>query len=1288
MNYTPEQRRATLLAETEDVAREDQIFLMENSGVSAMGSTVVKRKADIAVKLQGKDISPTQLKVVDAFTTDVNNIAIDVVDANGKQRNITLKQGQDNRAGVKHSVLKHYETASNFYSAEDILLIPQIIEQGERKQDGKKVSYKLGLNGVTYSVTTELRRGSEEFTNFYTNRKPTRKSLLNTDEQHGTTSVSVSTDKGRDNIGDVQEDAKYSLRTNSQEVADIVAKAKADGTYMKAPNGEATNLTEEQWANVRTKAFKEWFGDWEKDPENASKVVDENGEPMVVKHGTPNEFYEFDIEKGSRNDAGWLGEGFYFYGNNDVYASQYARGGRVMEVFLNIREPYYATSSEFESLADANSFDTSKDFTNEVKEYGHDGVFYNEDLNEEWVAFNPNQIKSATENVGTYSSENDDVRYSLRSTTDVQSMEDVMGEMMERNPKGWESIKDKLRGTTVWNEVVNDEEFADARDDEDVIAGEVLSRLKVNIDDLTEQMVNNANGVFEKADAVAMADRMRRALKEFDSWVEEEGIKMEGTESLAETTEGEDVKYSLRGKEAKQKRETQNYAIDEATAFVTGKDIKEVRAIRKQKEQERKVLAQEIYDLVLKGEFNDVTLQKINDYIDDVTPKNPYGRRISQRLPQAVERSLHEGARANAVDALFSRISERAVSKNERFSEEGRRKIEERKKELLKEWAIASGNWHTDISDFVADGTLIDQGTDSKVYLSKDGNHVIKLSKGKPYGKRFRPDIDNIPLFNLIFPNSAYTILGYGEIDGDFVRILKQPVVDFTSTTPLSKEERIEYMSSLGFNPLNDDATAFSNGDIVVSDLQKSNIVKDASGNISVIDADMKLHTLDIGGEYYYPPVENDLPTTSQQYQQGDKGKEPTEEAKYSLRSSQTIESNKQYAKASEVLEALKDAGHKDFHIVRSITDWGVSTYIVGDSGTPYQDVKCRISDHSVGSTRRVLNEVMFNYDTPSSEIVAIADKAKSLNEARESAWDKEEERRKVLDEKWERIKHHFDGLGFYTNERTYQNFDKFASDVSRSNILQKELGNGAYAYEYTAPKNGYQKAKPSYEFIEAFNEESAEVATTKYSLRSDEGVNTPDRVIARGAYERMVASGRYQFTEAMQDSMMGLKLLYKAILGKKAQMEDIPDFENAYIAENLMSSQNASMQQEYYIQYMKPLISAVNKLGGNKKARRQAIIDYMMAKHGLERNEQMAHMEAKKMADDAVAELVNEARQSAREVANRAVEGVNFVDDVAKREAWKRVYDEAFEENKPSKDNSQAMWDKVYNEAFILTIK
>ena len=59
----------------------------------------------------------------------------------------------------------------------------------------------------------------------------------------------------------VENDIRFS--ENSEE-AEIVARAKADGTYMKAPNGKRSNLSPRQWVQVRTKAFKKWFGDWEK----------------------------------------------------------------------------------------------------------------------------------------------------------------------------------------------------------------------------------------------------------------------------------------------------------------------------------------------------------------------------------------------------------------------------------------------------------------------------------------------------------------------------------------------------------------------------------------------------------------------------------------------------------------------------------------------------------------------------------------------------------------------------------------------------------------------------------------------------------------------------------------------------------------------------------------------------------------------------------------------------------------------------------------------------------------
>lgn len=81
----------------------------------------------------------------------------------------------------------------------------------------------------------------------------------------------------------------------------------------------------------------------------------------------------------------------------------------------------------------------------------------------------------------------------------------------------------------------------------------------------------------------------------------------------------------------------------------------------------------------------DVTLQQINDYINDVTPNNPYGRRLSQRLPQRVGRAVERKKGIAAVDALLSRASESAIRPNERTRAEGRRKIEEGKKKGLEQ---------------------------------------------------------------------------------------------------------------------------------------------------------------------------------------------------------------------------------------------------------------------------------------------------------------------------------------------------------------------------------------------------------------------------------------------------------------------------------------------------------------------------------------------------------------------------------------------------------------------------
>lgn len=84
-----------------------------------------------------------------------------------------------------------------------------------------------------------------------------------------------------------------------------------------APNDKPSNLPERLYAQVRTKEFKDWFGDWQNDPKNASKVVDENGEPRIVYHGSDQ--YGFDVFDPSHSDD----ERSLFASGSEFIASTY-----------------------------------------------------------------------------------------------------------------------------------------------------------------------------------------------------------------------------------------------------------------------------------------------------------------------------------------------------------------------------------------------------------------------------------------------------------------------------------------------------------------------------------------------------------------------------------------------------------------------------------------------------------------------------------------------------------------------------------------------------------------------------------------------------------------------------------------------------------------------------------------------------------------------------------------------------------------------------------------------------
>lgn len=256
----------------------------------------------------------------------------------------------------------------------------------------------------------------------------------------------------------------------SKEMQNILANAKRDPEgNLLAPNGKKSNLTERQYAQVRTKAFKDWFGDWENNSKNASKVVDENGEPLVVYHGGSNTkvFNTKGGQFGAGIKKGDIGTYFtpfeksargyeeiynYKIGEKWLTLKELADNGELSEediksldeawenekpntraFFLNIRNPKITNFIG----------DNTKGFNGEDSNIGdnNDGQFININSSKpkEYVAFNPNQIKSATANVGTFSRTNDDIRYREVPNSSFKSLDTEMQENLLK--KGWTEEK-------------------------------------------------------------------------------------------------------------------------------------------------------------------------------------------------------------------------------------------------------------------------------------------------------------------------------------------------------------------------------------------------------------------------------------------------------------------------------------------------------------------------------------------------------------------------------------------------------------------------------------------------------------------------------------------------------------------------------------------------------------------------------------------------------------------------------------------------------------------------------
>ena len=163
--------------------------------------------------------------------------------------------------------------------------------------------------------------------------------------------------------------------------------------YNQAKSNGETELTFKQWQQVRSPEFKAWFGDWENDPENASKVVNpKTGEPLVVYHGTLNSFNVFSNDRGIHfvSDDPKFVDKFVTQNGGDL-----ADGANVMPLFISSKNPFdYTNKKQVGKLSVMAGLSSSavseikkgkwqriedRTIIESIKDLGFDGFYVNED---------------------------------------------------------------------------------------------------------------------------------------------------------------------------------------------------------------------------------------------------------------------------------------------------------------------------------------------------------------------------------------------------------------------------------------------------------------------------------------------------------------------------------------------------------------------------------------------------------------------------------------------------------------------------------------------------------------------------------------------------------------------------------------------------------------------------------------------------------------------------------------------------------------------------------------------
>ena len=1335
MGMTAEQRRAKTLAETEDVAREDQIVvgdtkysLRSEEGVQGLEGYSEEEIKDIAREYIEETVSELGLdaKVVD--------IAV-----YGSRSRGTAREDSDLDIVVEYSGNEREDTMFNILNdAETALEI-----------EGIKVDINPITKGKSGSLSEFMQRvkdydGNAKYSlkEFNDERKVATDAVITSLEGSGIEVVRVSDALAEAVMRMTKPGVELSAKKKRAfETALLEDESSFKGTVVS--NADVTkvlnnldNLLKEYEKKISNRQ-KTFIGDLSRALTLRNNGNQSNYRTFEAKNGKIVTIRVSDHNASSKNmaDAGQLN-------GISIVVSRKKNKGIKNDGDAHIVEFYYSdkklAKSEDKPLIE---------IIRSVKQSLYSGEFTDTTGLAERQEVNLNEAETLRTPNGTVYGWTDGKKVYL--TEDGMNPETPIHEythiwaraMMQNNAEGWQSVKDLLRGTPMWNEVMNDANYADIRENEDAVASEVLSRLsgKENaqrMESEAQRMIDEAKGIMAKAEAVTLVERMRKALREFWSWVgknlfdiksfdsieevtdrvlydlvnnTELGVEEGAIEKQVEPTEGEEVKYSLRDNQGNPISKDGKLIVEEVSSIdeitdadfetpsrnvqlpplpknvdkaigANGKPVVIKKNVFEKNAKSHKDLSSEDSRAILKNTLytpnlygqnqkatrpynwilihlsdeNSAVIVEVNENKDNVEIVNWHyinGDAIERKKRQAVR----EGGLILTLESADANASNNLPSTDKASNNLGENQEDDVKYSLRNPYGGNSGYVGNSMSKRAAEAR--EEGR----YPKTDFKKAYKMPQATLDALVKVGIINNNEWHHTSVYGNKTTFYGWWEDWGaDAYATHKKEIDQMAKAEELDAEaiesifENSEAKVVYEKEQAEEEARQKVEREMLdaywkyVEETKMSNLPEEYKASNGVViktngsTNDSQWRGFYNGNKAWKSWRSDAVYELRNKLNEGVKSfeewkAEQGEDVKYSLRDNQGNPIDKDGKLIIEEVSSIDEITDADFE-------------------TPSRNVQLpplpKNVDKAIGANGKpvVIKKNVFEKNAKSHKDLSSEDSRAILKNTLYTPNLYGQNQKATRPYNWILI--HLSDENSAVIVEVNENKDNVEivnwhyinGDAIERKKRQAVREGGLILTLESADANASNNLPSTDKTSNNLGENQED--DVKYSLRSEDGLTNPDKVIARDTYERMVASGRYQFTEAMQDSMMGLKLLYKAILGKKMQVENIPDFENAYIAENLMSSQNAAMQQEYYIKYMKPLMKVIHALGGKDKAKRQAIIDYMMAKHGLERNKQMAHRDAKA-------------------VANEAVRAKTYANQSEEQDAWQQAYDEAFAENR-----------------------